>query len=73
VTDREKHGEAGEDPRIRADRAASGDAIRVADDLPVVIPLTAAELDAVESYLGPLLSSLLDASPSNVTGADENA
>lgn len=73
MADREKNGEAGEDARICPDRTASGDAIRVVDDLPVAIPLTAAELDAIESYLGPLLDPLLHTSPSNVTAAGENA
>ena len=52
---------------------ASGSAINVVDDLPLAIPLSAAELEAIVSYLGPLLDSLLDASPCNVTEACESA
>lgn len=45
----------------------------VVDDLPHTISLLAAELDAIESYCGPLLDELLVASPSEVAEAGENA
>jgi hypothetical protein len=43
--------------------ANSADILRVVDDWPEVVPIFGDELDAIETYLAPLLDELLSAKP----------
>lgn len=46
--------------------AANGaDMLRVVDDWPEVVPIFGDELDAIETYLAPLLDELLRVKPSS--------
>lgn len=43
--------------------ASSTDSLRMVDDWPEVVPIFGDELDAIETYLAPLLDELLGAKP----------
>jgi hypothetical protein len=75
VADKRQHGSGrrGDDLAVSPSASAQKRAVDVVDDLPVVIPLTVAELDAIDSYLGPLLDALLDASRFSMIETSESA
>jgi hypothetical protein len=75
VADKRQHRSAkrGDDLASSSSASVQKRTVDVVDDLPIAIPLTVAELDAIGSYLGPLLDALLHASRCNMIETSESA
>lgn len=58
--------------RVRTTSGAATDAPIVVDDLPDAIPVTAAELEVIETYLGPLIDRLLAGAASRAVGTSSS-